>query len=166
MPDPSIERTRPASRVGPLMANVRFLGACLWGFEKNSGTETTETRMMRGSVMRGGILTGFSVVCVCTLHVGCSTVPRFDDELASCTAYLSSPALESVVNFENQTSEVVSLSWVTTGSGNIREYHNLSPGEKYSQSTYIGHLWLMRGKRTDSSSTYCARDAVGSYLIR
>jgi hypothetical protein len=111
-------------------------------------------------------LTVFSIVGVCTLYVGCSAVPKFDDVLASCTAHLSSPAVESMVNFENQTSEVVSLSWVTTGSGNIRQYHDLSPGEKYSQKTYVGHLWVMGGQRTDSRSTYCAKEAVGSYVIR
>lgn len=116
--------------------------------------------------MRTSVSTLLLAACGVLLHVGCSSVPRFDDELASCTAHLSTPALESVVNFENQSGEVVSLNWVTTGSGNLREYHQIGPGEKHSQQTYIGHLWLLRGKGTGSHSTYCANEAAGSYVIR
>lgn len=59
------------------------------------------------------------------------------------------------VTFENGMKQVIRLFWVDT-SGVPRQYGELAPGARVTQSTYVGHAWI---------ADYRADDLVGSFVV-
>ena len=57
--------------------------------------------------------------------------------------------------FVNRMKKTVRLFWVDT-SGVPRQYGELAPGERVTQSTYVGHAWI---------ADYRADDLVGSFVV-
>ena len=119
-----------------MMHSVRTI-ICLLGFIALATHAQTPT------VQDGA--SGYSVVCalVDQPHL------RSCADLAEAHACLSEPEFASRPSkeptgmvFANRSSSTVRIYWLDF-QGNRRLYRNLSPGDKTSQSTFIGHNWLI-----------------------
>ncbi|QDV43086.1 Prolyl tripeptidyl peptidase precursor [Stieleria neptunia] len=67
-----------------------------------------------------------------------------DDALRGGPLPRSQPsALETSVDFVNESDKTVQLFWIDT-NGKPRPYGNLAPGESYSQHTFAGHAWMVK----------------------
>lgn len=51
-------------------------------------------------------------------------------------------AVEALVTFDNQSSKVVKVHWINF-NGERELYKTLSPREKYTQSTFLTHPWVV-----------------------
>lgn len=51
-------------------------------------------------------------------------------------------AVEALVTFDNQSSHAVKIYWINF-SGDRVLYKTLSPSEKYTQSTFLTHPWVV-----------------------
>ena len=118
------------------MHSVRAI-MCLLGFV------TLVTHAQTAAVKDGA--SGYSVVCalVDQPHLrSCADLP----EAHACLRepeFASRPSKEPTgMVFANRSNSTVRIYWLDF-QGNRRLYRNLPPGDKTSQSTFIGHNWLI-----------------------
>lgn len=68
---------------------------------------------------------------------------------------------KSVVVFENQTTEMVSVYWLDY-IGIEKYYFDLEPNVKFGQATLISHVWVVRNSNTEKKRlSYPTRNATG-----
>ena len=73
-------------------------------------------------------------------------------------------AADTEVTFENRLDETVRLFWIDSGNGRI-PYGTLRPGEKHTQHTFAGHVWLVTGMNTNIIAVFEAEDTSASAII-
>ncbi|WP_372897028.1 DPP IV N-terminal domain-containing protein, partial [Stieleria sp.] len=79
---------------------------------------------------------------ITTVEPGSNLDP--DDALRGGPLPRSQPsALETSVEFVNESDQTVQLFWIDT-NGKPRPYSDLAPGQSYSQHTFAGHAWMVK----------------------
>lgn len=79
---------------------------------------------------------------ITTVEPGSNLDP--DDVLRGGPLPRSQPsALETSVEFVNESDQTVQLFWIDT-DGRPRPYSDLAPGQSYSQHTFAGHAWMVK----------------------
>ncbi len=79
---------------------------------------------------------------ITTVEPGSNLDP--DDTLRGGPLPRSQPsALETSVEFINESDKTVQLFWIDT-NGRPRPYSDLAPGQSYSQHTFAGHAWMVK----------------------
>ena len=73
-------------------------------------------------------------------------------------------ATDTEVTFENRLDETVRLFWIDSGNGRV-PYGTLRPGEKHTQHTFAGHVWLVTGMNTNTIAVFEAEDTSASAII-
>jgi dipeptidyl aminopeptidase/acylaminoacyl peptidase len=73
-------------------------------------------------------------------------------------------AADTEVTFENRLDETVRLFWIDSGNGRV-PYGTLRPGEKRTQHTFAGHVWLVTGMNTNIIAVFEAEDTSASAII-
>jgi dipeptidyl aminopeptidase/acylaminoacyl peptidase len=73
-------------------------------------------------------------------------------------------AVDTEVTFENRLGETVKLFWVDSSGGRVA-YGSIRAGEKYTQHTFVGHVWLVTSADTNTIAVFEAGDAPGVAII-
>jgi dipeptidyl aminopeptidase/acylaminoacyl peptidase len=73
-------------------------------------------------------------------------------------------AADTEVTFDNRLNETVRLFWIDSGNGRV-PYGTLRPGEKHTQHTFAGHVWLVTGMNTNTIAVFEAEDTSASAII-
>ena len=73
-------------------------------------------------------------------------------------------AVDTEVRFENRLGETVKLFWVDSGGARV-PYASIRPGEKYTQHTFVGHVWLVTSASTNTIAVFEAEDMPGVAVI-
>jgi hypothetical protein len=106
-----------------------------------------------------------TLVAVTVSLGGCASVGQtYESELASCAASAGDRSVRANVEFVNRSGAVQSLAWITP-AGSVQHYRDLAPGESHVQSTYVGHLWMVRSASGGPSSMHCVQVAADQRII-
>lgn len=70
----------------------------------------------------------------------------------------------TTITFVNRLSHPVSFFWVD-GDGTEHFYGTVAPGTHYSQHTYAGHVWVVRGEKGDILAAFQAEEIPGVAVI-
>jgi dipeptidyl aminopeptidase/acylaminoacyl peptidase len=73
-------------------------------------------------------------------------------------------AVDTDVTFENRLGEVVKLFWIDSGGSRVA-YGSIPAGEKRTQHTFVGHVWLVTSANTNNIAVYEAEEAPGFAII-
>ena len=73
-------------------------------------------------------------------------------------------AADTEVTFENRLGEIVKLFWIDSGGARV-PYASIRPGEKYTQHTFVGHVWLVTSASTNNIAVFEAEDMPGVAII-
>lgn len=134
---------RAAKRFAP---QIRWLdeGGVLWFEEGRGGSRRFVLVDERGEVRRAAT----------AAELGLEDAPK---RLVGRDAWSASSrgGRPAEVTFENQLQQTVRLFWVDTG-GVPRQYGEIEPGARVTQSTFVGHAWI---------ADYRADDLVGSFVV-
>ena len=96
---------------------------------------------------------------------GCASVGQtYESELANCAASAGERSVRASVEFVNRSGAAQSLHWITP-AGSVQHYRDLAPGESHVQSTYVGHLWVVRSALGGPSSMHCVQVAAEQRII-
>ena len=77
---------------------------------------------------------------------------------------VSSGAQDTTIFFDNQTNEIRDIYWVDF-TGQREWYGTLRPGERYTQQTYAGHVWMIQDRDGHCLSLYEAITAPGKVTL-
>ena len=72
-------------------------------------------------------------------------------------------AVDTDVTFENRLGEPVKLFWIDPSGGRV-PYGSIRAGEKHTQHTFVGHVWLVTAD-TNTIAVFEAEDAPGVAII-
>ncbi len=73
-------------------------------------------------------------------------------------------AVDTDVTFENRLGETVKLFWIDSGGAHV-PYASIRAGEKYTQHTFVGHVWLVTSANSNSIAVFEAEDLPGIAII-
>jgi dipeptidyl aminopeptidase/acylaminoacyl peptidase len=73
-------------------------------------------------------------------------------------------AVDTEVVFENRLKETVNLFWIDSGGARV-PYGNIRPGEKYTQHTFAGHVWLVTSADKKNVAVFEAEDVPATAII-
>jgi dipeptidyl aminopeptidase/acylaminoacyl peptidase len=73
-------------------------------------------------------------------------------------------AVDTEVVFENRLKEAVNLFWIDSGGARVA-YGSIRPGEKYTQHTFAGHVWLVTGADKKNVAVFEAEDTPATAII-
>lgn len=71
---------------------------------------------------------------------------------------------ETTITFRNHLDRRVRLFW-SSGEGSVRPYGTIDPGEERTQSTYVGHVWVVDFEANDLAGIFVAERAPGVATI-
>jgi hypothetical protein len=106
-----------------------------------------------------------TLVAVAVSLGGCASVSQtYESELANCAASAGGRSVRASVEFVNRSDAAQSLAWITPAES-VQHYRDLAPGESHVQSTYVGHLWVVRSVSGGPSSMHCVQVAADQRII-
>jgi dipeptidyl aminopeptidase/acylaminoacyl peptidase len=73
-------------------------------------------------------------------------------------------AVDTEVTFENRLGETVKLFWIDSGGARV-PYASIRAGEKYTQHTFVGHVWLVTSASTNNIAVFEAEDMPGVAVV-
>jgi dipeptidyl aminopeptidase/acylaminoacyl peptidase len=73
-------------------------------------------------------------------------------------------AVDTDVTFENRLGETVKLFWIDSGGARV-PYGSIRAGEKYTQHTFVGHVWLVTSANSNNIAVFEAEDMPGVAII-
>jgi dipeptidyl aminopeptidase/acylaminoacyl peptidase len=73
-------------------------------------------------------------------------------------------AVDTEVTFENRLGEMVKLFWIDSGGARV-PYASIRAGEKYTQHTFVGHVWLVTSANSNNIAVFEAEDLPGVAII-
>jgi dipeptidyl aminopeptidase/acylaminoacyl peptidase len=73
-------------------------------------------------------------------------------------------AVDTDVTFENRLGETVKLFWIDSGGSRV-PYGSISAGEKHTQHTFVGHVWLVTSANSNNIAVFEAEDMPGVAII-
>ena len=73
-------------------------------------------------------------------------------------------AVDTEVTFENRLAETVKLFWIDSRGGHV-PYGSIPAGEKHTQHTFVGHVWLVTSANTNNIAVFEADDMPGVAVI-
>jgi len=84
-----------------------------------------------------------------------AALPNLDPKDIPHASYRTGP--ETTVTFVNHTPEPVDLLWLST-EGELSSYGKIAPGNRRSQHTFAGHIWIAKNKENKTLLAYEAEE--------